>query len=127
MPAGEPRPIVPKPKQPPKQLTVTDPEIKAIIDRINTKAQKAQGLVIHEDEMVEISVGELRKICEANPNHLSSAIIFNGIRFHTPNMKVTVEKVQIDAITQNRGVRVDVTHETGDDGQIVPVERKSLE
>lgn len=87
------------------------PEIQKIVDRINKGGPQARGFVVQENEMVEVNVNDLRQICTANPNHPSSVVFLKATTLHTSGHRITVEKVQIDAILQDKDVGVEIDGE----------------
>lgn len=94
--------------------------LKNINERNDPNAPAAKPYVV-ENEMVELKVSELREICDAYPKHPTAVLLKNAVRNHLPGLKVTIEKVQLDAVTQNREVTLETSFENG-----VEVERKTL-
>jgi hypothetical protein len=85
-----------------------DPKIQAIVDRLNARTSgTAKPMVVHENQMQELTVAELRTLCQANPNHQAAAIMLAAVAQHPAGEKVVVEKVQLDAIVQNKDVVAD--------------------
>lgn len=112
-------------------------EMLARIKSDNPKAAAKVGLLrVREGDMIELTVAEIIKICDQNPNHpkaidLRSNCSPMGMPF-PPNLKLVVEKVDVEAVLRNKNVvhykeRSTLPAVPGGPAQVADIERKALE
>lgn len=101
--------------------------VESLRARLNeSEESKSDPLVVKRDRLFELTVQELRDTCELNPDHPLASVKKKSVAGMPYNAKVVVDRVDIEAILENKEVNVSRTTETDTDGVKVTVERKVL-
>lgn len=85
-----------------------DPFVAGLFEKMKQEnpnaARAVRPMKIHEGEMFEISVADLREACSKNPNHPKAKDFLQNVAAFQPNQMVTVEKVDLEALLKDKQV-----------------------
>lgn len=113
-----------------------DPFVAKLFERMkqeNPEAARAvRPLKIHEGEMFEINVADLREACSKNPNHPKAKDFLRNVANFLPNQLVVVEKVDLEALLKGKNVvfykdKSVIPASGSDPAGLHDVQRKALE
>lgn len=110
---------IPAPSQQPVE------SVEEIINKIREKSETAK-LVVKNTEVLELTAGELTELANKNPSHPDAVEFLKATAGLPKNLKVFIDKANLEAVLQNKRVETKTTLERTGDGKSVQVETKSV-
>lgn len=108
-------------------MSVKD-ELRARLERLDKtgKEKPIAPMVVRETPMISVTLDELRSACQANPDHPKARDFMDAIRKAPPGKDVLIERIDLQALLDNKDVQTKVTVEDGDADGRLKVARKVL-
>lgn len=117
-------------KSRPVNAPASDPNIEAIIQRLEKGDVEVQRLRIKENQVFALTAGELLAVCNKYPTHPHADIYRGAVAGLPKDHEVNIDRVDLEALLSGKAVKIEEEqHAEFIDGvqKIVTTERKILD
>lgn len=100
-------------------------EIKGLKERLASKqSNRVESVKVHEFRGFTLTCGELRKVCEGNPEHPIVPAFLKGIGNRPDTAELAVDRIDLEAVLDNKDVATENVPATGPNGRTTIVRKK---